>query len=250
MPKGFLALALNGASELLTRLPLEKWLIKPRDTSKDREELRKIVGGLPAEGPPTRSREDSPDEEETAERDELLTPRSSKVRLQHKPDMGPTTEETVAYENREIAKNLIQLERHYTQKLTIAGKRCDCGAGRHLLAIEGLCEEALSMVDNPDVYERLIAWVKAAAPKSTEEAAKSGRYDEEYVAMAHQARDFRKEIMGTLDVKALFPQKPGPQKPADIAPVESDQREASILRRAHDMIDSENEPAQGGSPTT
>lgn len=158
------------------------------------EQLNKIIESLPAES------------EELAE-----NPTSGPVVQEKPPERqsgGLSTEETVAYENREIAKNLVQLEKHYAQRLRILGIPCDCGSGRHLLAIEGGCENAIPMVANPQVYYRILNWVKEVGPKSTDEAAKSGLYDEEYPRFSHQSRDFRKEIIGSLDPRALFPQKP------------------------------------------
>jgi hypothetical protein len=60
------------------------------------------------------------------------------------------------------------------------------------------------MVDNPDVYYRLLDWVEEVSPKSTDQAAKSGQYDNEYPVFARQARDFRKELLGSLEPSAMF----------------------------------------------
>ena len=63
------------------------------------------------------------------------------------------------------------------------------------------------MVDNPDVYYRLLAWVKEVAPKSTDKAAKSGQHDDEYPIFSRQARDFRKELLGSLEPSVMFYKK-------------------------------------------
>ncbi|GAJ04071.1 unnamed protein product, partial [marine sediment metagenome] len=175
---------------------------------------------------------------QTAENPPEIKPQEApKVHLAEPQPGGLSTEETVAYENREIAKNLVQVEKHYAQKLRINGIPCDCGTGRHLLAIEGGCENAISMVDNPDVYYRVIEWCKEVGPKSTDESAKSGLYDEEYPTFSHQARDFRKEIIGSLDPKALFPQKPGEPEGTRILPVVSEEEKEEIRQKAHEKIE-------------
>jgi len=192
-------------TEQVAKLPLERLFVRPPDNKKALKDLQEILGeshAEPAEAPPENPPEEIPEEYEDLKG--YLEPRRHKVHLEPPPTNGVTTEETVAYENREIAKNLLSLEKHYAQKLRINGVACDCGSGRHLLAIEGGCENAISMVDNPDVYYRLLDWVKEVGPKSTDEAAKSGKYDNEYPAFSRQARDFRKEIIGSLEPSALF----------------------------------------------
>jgi len=197
---------------LAERLPIERLFIKPPSNKKRLEELQSILGEahtLPAEASPKKQPEETPEEHDDLKG--FLEPRRQKVHLEPPATNGVSTEETVAYQNRELAKNLIVLEKHYAQKLTIAGKKCDCGTGRHLLAIESLAEETISMVDNPDIYYRLLDWVKEASPKSTDSAAKSGQYDDEYPVFSRQARDFRKEIIGSLEPAVLFDKKPEKQ---------------------------------------
>jgi len=186
-------------AQTAAKLPLERIFVRHPDNKKNLEALQEILSeshAKPAESPPDVA---------TTEEDNwgYLEPRQQKAHLASK-ESGISTEETVAYQNREIAKNLLSMEKHYAQKLRINGIPCDCGSGRHLLAIESLAEEAISMVDNPNVYYRLIEWVKEVGPKSTDQAAKSGKYDSEYPTFSHQARDFRKEIIGSLEPSALF----------------------------------------------
>ncbi len=251
MPKGILGLALSGASELIQKLPIERWLIKPRDTSRDREELRQIIDEMPTGEALSRKRETPSEEEEESERPELMPRRRPKVRLHHTSIQGPTQEETVAYQNMEIGKGLFQMEKHFAQKLRIFDKPCDCGMKTIGLGLMGDLEETIPLVEDPDVYYRLIEWVKVVLPKSTQEASASGVYDEEYPLLSRQARDFRKEIMGTLDVKALFPPKPKQPSTTDVMPVVSEREKETILRLAHEKVDqalnTEKEPAQGGS---
>ena len=210
---------LTALIQLAERLPIERLFVKPPSNKKRLEELQGILGeahAKPVEAPTESLPEEIPEEYEDLKG--YLEPHRQKVHLEPPPSNGVSTEETVAYQNREIAKNLIVLEKHYAQKLTIAGRRCDCGAGRHLLAIESLAEETISMVDNPDIYYRLIDWVKEVSPKSTDQAAKSGQYDDEYPVFSRQTRDFRKEIIGSLEPSALF--KKEEEQPADLAALE------------------------------
>lgn len=198
------------AAQLVEKLPLERLFVKPPSNKERLEDLQEILGeahARPAEAPPENPPEEIPEEYE-GDLGGYLEPRRQKVHLtEAKSELS--TEETVAYQNREIAKNLLVLERHYAQKLRINGIPCDCGSGRHLLAIETLAEETISMVDNPNIYYRIIDWVKEAGPKSTDEAAKSGIYDNEYPVFSRQSRDFRKEIIGSLEPSALFTKKVG-----------------------------------------
>ncbi len=122
---------------------------------------------------------------------------------------GVSPEQLIDYQKGEIGKLLLRMESHYAQRLRIKGIPCDCGAQKHLLDLESLCEETIPMVDNPKVYYRITDWVKEVGPKSTDQAAKGGHYDAEYPTFSHQARDFRKEIIGSIDPATLFPQKPG-----------------------------------------
>jgi len=122
---------------------------------------------------------------------------------------GVSPEQLIDYQKREIGKLLLRMESHYAQRLRIKGIPCDCGASKHLLDLESLSEETIPIVDNPQVYYSVLEWIKKVGPKSTEEAAKSGTYDQEYPRFSHEARDFRKEIIGSLDPNTLFPLKPG-----------------------------------------
>ncbi len=210
-------------AQAIERIPLERLLFKPPSNKKSLEDLQEILSEShvkPTEAAPEEPIKETHEEAEAG----YLEPRRQKVHLPE-PRSELSTEETVEYQNREIAKNLLALERHYAQRLRINGIPCDCGSGRHLLAIETLAEEAIPMVDNPNVYYRIIDWVKEVGPKSTDEAAKSGKYDNEYPPFSHQARDFRKEIIGSLEPSALFPQK---ETSAEILPVASEEKVAEV----------------------
>ena len=162
---------------------------------------------------------------------------TSRAHLTHPQPGGVSLEETVAYQKREVGKLLLRMERHYSQRLRIKGIPCDCGAQKHLLDLESLSEETIPMVDNPQVYYSVLEWIKKVGPKSTDEAAKSGTYDQEYPGFSHEARDFRKEIIGSLDPTALFPQKPGEPVGARILPVVSEEEREEIKQRAIKKIE-------------
>jgi len=186
-------------------------IIKPPDTQKDREAIRAILRQKMAEKPPEPTN---------------TTPRAPelpKIALKRASHTGPTTEETVAYQNREIGKVLVTLKKHMVQGFLVAGKSCDCGQKHLQLELESLCEETIPMVENPDIYYRLLEWIKEIGPKCTVEAVASGQYKDEYKAMSLQARDYLKEVMGTEDVKALWLKKEAEAGSIETAPVTSEE---------------------------
>jgi len=187
-------------AQTAAKLPLERIFVRHPDNKKRLEELQEILGGSHAE-----LAESPPEVATTTEEDNWgdLEPRQQKIHLASR-ESGSSTEETVAYQNREIGKLLLRMERHYAQRLRINGVPCDCGSQKHLLDLESLCEETIPMVDNPDIYYHIIDWTKEVAPKSTDEATRGGKYDIEYPMFSRQARDFRKEIIGSLKPSALF----------------------------------------------
>lgn len=103
-----------------------------------------------------------------------------------------STSETVEYQKKEIAKELVLFERHLAQGLRINGKACDCGT-KHITALEGLAQETLGITGEP-FYQEFASWLGTVKPVVTVAAAKSGKYDKEYPIMAVKARAFRKRI--------------------------------------------------------
>jgi len=220
-------------TEQASKLPLERLFVRPSDNKKALKDLQGILSeshAKPAEAPPA----EIPEE---AEERHLEPQEAPKVHLAEPQPGGLSTEETAVYQNREIGKLLLRMERHYAQRLRINGIPCDCGSSKHLLDMESLCEETIPMVDNPQVYYHIIEWTREVAPKSTDEAAKSGKYDEEYPTFSRQARDFRKEITGSLEPSALFPQKPGEPEGTRILPVVSEEEKEQIKEKAHQKIE-------------
>lgn len=227
----WLELAIN----TLGKLPVEKLFIKPADRT---EERAKALGELEANlknsqkiAPPTTStrKAEKPPEIELQE--------ASRVHLAEPQPSGLSTEQTVDYQNREVGKLLLRMERHYAQRMRVAGIPCDCGAQKHLLDLESLSEETIPMVDNPQIYYSVIEWIKKVGPMSTDEAAKSGLYDEQYPIFSHEARDFRKGIIGSLEPLSLFPKKPGEPEGTRILPVVSKEEKEQIREKAHKKIE-------------
>ena len=212
----------------MNRIPIERVLFPPRDRAK---ELQNFADSLNKELAPSPSIQ-------TVAKPPSIEPQESSGALLPKPHSGGVSlEETIDYQKRELGKLLLRMERHYSQRLRIKGIPCDCGSSKHLLDLESLSEETIPMVDNPQVYYSVLEWIKKVGPKSTDEAAQSGIYDEEYPRFSHEARDFRKEIIGSLDMKALFPQKPGEPVGTRILPVVSEEERKEIKRRAIQKID-------------
>ncbi|MDD4984465.1 MAG: hypothetical protein PHQ43_01550 [Dehalococcoidales bacterium] len=199
------------ATQLIDKIPIERLLVKRSENKERLMELADILGESHPKQAETNPSEPEIPHEETAERPQLadLGNQRPKVHLEANPSTTSTvsTKETVDYQNREIGKNLLMLQRHCVQKFRIAGRACDCGQSKHLLELEALAEETAGMVDNPDIYYRVLAWVRRLGPISTVEHVSSGKYDDVYPAFGTEARDLRKELMGTLDPKALFPTK-------------------------------------------
>jgi len=184
-------------TNIINRVPIERVLFPPPDNTKALEELVTRMSG-------TQSPKGAPISEKPTDSIAQVGEKTPTVHLEISSETGLTTDEIVAYHNRKIGKHLGALEGHYADRMRIFGKPCDCGSGKHLLMLEQFSEETISMVDNPSIYEEIIQWVREVEPKSTDIAAKSGKYDDEYPVLAAQARDFRKSILGTTALSAMI----------------------------------------------
>jgi hypothetical protein len=186
---------INLVADIIDKIPLEKMLIPERDTRKDNQELMEIYKNSPITQTPAQPK-----------------PQPTRTLLSDKSDIEkPSDQETIQYQNREIGKILLQMERHASQRFRINGRACDCGSQKHLLDLEELCEETISMVGNKDVYYKIINLGKEIAPKVIPETVGSGLYDDEFPEYAKQYRDLRKELMGSLDYDRLLEKKEAPE---------------------------------------
>jgi hypothetical protein len=121
-----------------------------------------------------------------------------RVARQGKPSQV-TTQETVAYQNRELAKTLLVLETHLSQGCEIAGKVCDCCSPRHPLEIQKLAEEAIGMTGDPDgFYGQVVALgrlIEAQAAIERLEQIPLGERKRMLAPLAEQCRTLRKRAM-------------------------------------------------------
>lgn len=100
--------------------------------------------------------------------------------------------EVLAYQIRELSKELLLLEKHLAQKCKIGGRPCDCCA-KHPMTIEALAQETYGMTADP-VYQEVAQWAKQISLVTTPQASASGEYDEKYPELATQARELRKKV--------------------------------------------------------
>ena len=119
-----------------------------------------------------------------------------------------TSEETIAYQKREIAKELWQLEKHLAQGCRIpdkTGKRIPCDCCEKGSWIAGLAYESIPIAERAgqtsDIFEKIASWAEDLEPMVTVAAVEGGQYD--YKKISGQASALRKELMGTLALGAL-----------------------------------------------
>ncbi len=187
-------------TNIINRVPIERVLFPPPDNTKALEDFVTSMGSTQVANIAL------PEQKATS----TITPEVESpptVHLAIPSETGPTTEEIVAYHNKKVGKHLGALEGHYADRMRIFGKPCDCGSSKHLLMLEQFSEETIPMVDNPSIYEEIIQWVREVEPKSTDAAAKSGKYDDEYPILSGQARAFRKRVLGTTALSAMIERK-------------------------------------------
>jgi len=179
--------------QALTKIPLEKMLVKRPDPVEQLNKLEQLLKERqPASPSPSR---------ESSSRGELDKVHGKSV-IEAQAPSKVTTEETIAYQKREIGKELLLLEKHLQQRCKIAGKACDC-CEKHPMAIEALAQEALGMT-GAEIYNELVTWARDIMPITTEAASASGEYEERYPQLSIEARALRKRLMGTEEVKALL----------------------------------------------
>lgn len=213
----------------LTKLPMEKLFYRRRDPTKALEKLEaKLL---------TNDRLSSlkrPPAQAAVAEEEKETPASEQASVAR-----VTNAETIQYQRRELGKVIMLLELHLQQGCKINGKACDC-CEKHPIVIEGLAEETLGMTGDK-LYEDVIAWAKKITPITTEEASRSGKYDNIYPDLAVEGRNIRKRIMGTADVKALLSPQLSEKVSAQVQ---------EILDRAMKKEGGEDEPRRTGTEET
>ena len=136
---------------------------------------------------------------------------------------GVTTEETIAYQKRELGKELLLLEKHLREGCRIpptTGEPCDCCSPKHTITIEALALETYGMTADP-IYQELTKWAEEIERKTTIPEIESGRHN--YGEDAVEARGYRKKLLGSRSLGAL------------LSPSESSQ----IAERAAKMVEEE-----------
>ena len=127
-----------------------------------------------------------------------------------------TSEETLAYQKREIGRELWQLEKHLAQGCRIpdkSGKRIPCDCCEKGSWIAGLAYESIPIAERAGqtsgVFEKIASWSEALEPMVTVAAVEGGQYD--YKKLSGEASALRKELMGSLTLGALrTPSEPSP----------------------------------------
>lgn len=128
----------------------------------------------------------------------------------------PTEAETARELRRRVGKELYRAELDLQARLKIAAKPCDCLSDKHRLGLEATIEELSSKAPDP-VYSEILGWFEINAEKLTVQASASGRYDEEYPAMAGELARFRKRVLGTTSLGAMITPKPSVEEAKALA---------------------------------
>ena len=117
---------------------------------------------------------------------------------------GVSTEETIAYQRRELGKELLLLEAHLREGCRIpptTGEPCDCCSPKHTITIEALALETYGMTGDP-IYQELTKWAEEIERKTTIPEIESGRHN--YGEDAVKARGYRKKLLGSESLGALL----------------------------------------------
>jgi len=115
-----------------------------------------------------------------------------------------TTEETIAYQKRELGKELLLLQKHLEQGCRIppvTGEPCDCCSPKHTVTIEALALETYGITGDP-IYQELAKWAEGIERKTTIPEIESGRHN--YGEDAVEARGYRKKLLGSESLGALL----------------------------------------------
>jgi len=120
-----------------------------------------------------------------------------------------TNDEIIAYQNREIGRELWQIEKHLAQGCRIpdsTGKLTPCDCCQKGSFIAGLAYESIPIAERggkpSKTYEKIAQWAEELEHMVTVSAVESGQYD--YKKLSGQASALRKDLMGSLSVSALL----------------------------------------------
>jgi len=187
-------------TSIINRVPIERFVLPHPDHTKALEDFAKSL-------PRSESQNKAPSGAKTGITTQATKVATTVIAEERKTAELPTTEETRQVLRRRLAKELYRAELDLAGGLRIAGKPCDCLDSKHSLGLEATAEELISSEPDNPIYREILIWLKQNHPKVTIEAIGSGRYDEEYPAMAGQFREFRKRIMGTTALTAMIEPK-------------------------------------------
>ncbi len=119
-----------------------------------------------------------------------------------------SSEELIAYQNRELGRELWLLERHLSQGCRIPDRKgrrtpCDCCAKGSFIA--GMAYESIPIAERiglpSKIYHEIAQWAEKLEPKVTVPAITEGGHD--YKKLSGEASMLRKKLMGTISLKAL-----------------------------------------------
>jgi len=169
---------------VITKLPFEKWLVRPREPKSDAEILQEILSSG-RQGPAPAPAAAEPPRRLPGPTVASKAPAAAK-------ETGPSESETKDYQNDMIIRELAKLQLHLSQGCLIANKPCDCCYGKHAPLLAGLAQETFAMWPEP-IYQELAEWAEHIAIISTPAQIASGKNN--LAAEAVKAREFRKRLV-------------------------------------------------------
>jgi hypothetical protein len=115
----------------------------------------------------------------------------------------PTEEETTIELKKRLLEELTSAEDDLVHKLKIPRKdgtmtACSCLDGKHDVKIISKAREIMPKDPTNPLYPKIIHWWESNHDKLTAKASASGQYDEEYIKMAGEQGNFRRQIQKEL----------------------------------------------------
>ena len=189
--------------KVASRIPFERLIFRPKDAVKAEEEfLQSLERQMKPKPPPAPvPAQDLPESYDDLPGRKPVSAKTA-VPTMERRESTITTEETIAYQRREIGKQMMLLETHLQQRCRIDGKPCDC-CEKHPIVMEGLAQETIGMTTDP-IYPDIVDWARYLSPITTQTASESGQYSDQYPELAIRTRELRKRMMGTTDLQALM----------------------------------------------